>query len=92
MSHSPRSSETATIRNDTPQTAHANEDEDEEKRAFITRHLNGSVYPYAIGGDRERHGITSRKGKKDRKTLGLHYVKTLAMLTVLLWACLSIFW
>lgn len=89
MSHSPRSSETATIRNDTPTDQST---EEEEKRAFITRHLNGSTYPYAIGGDRERHGILSRKGKGDRKTLGLHYVKTLGILTILLWACLSIFW
>jgi hypothetical protein len=90
MSSSPRSSTTAT-RNDTPTDIHP---EEEEKRAFLTKHLNGRVYPYAIGGHTERHGILSRgkPGKKDRKTLGMHYVKTLGMLTILLWACLSIFW
>jgi hypothetical protein len=84
MSRSTRSSET--MRND--QTA----DLSNEKRAFVSQHLNGTVFPYAIGANRERHSLFSSEVKKERKTLGLHFLKTLLILTVLMWACLSIFW
>lgn len=47
--------------------------------------------PYVAAAHKERYSVLDRRMAGERKTLGLGFLKTLVMITLILWIALPIF-
>jgi hypothetical protein len=61
------------------------------KEDFFGRGNNGKLMPLVAAAHEERYSILDRRMAKERKTLGLGFLKTLVLITLILWIALPIF-
>lgn len=61
------------------------------KEDFFNNGNNGKLMPYVMAAHEERYSILDRRMVKERKTLAVGFLKTLVLITLILWIALPIF-